>query len=201
MQRTYKKVKGGYLLDFTYSASLISEVQLIPGRKYFSQVKQWFIPDSYENSIKFFKDNRFQEFRELTIKHLPEPPPMRDLAIDIPLKMELRHYQGQGVQYNVDRFNKFGRYGGILGDEPGLGKTAQAIATVMATNQFPCLVICPASLKPNWEREWAMWTNKRAKILNAGLLKYYKNYQDAGLGIDVFIVNFEYSRWFIIFFR
>ena len=41
----------------------------------------------------------------------------------------------------------------IMGDEPGLGKTAQAIGVLTVTKAFPALVICPASLKVNWQRE------------------------------------------------
>lgn len=41
----------------------------------------------------------------------------------------------------------------ILADSPGLGKTLQAIKAAGETSNATILVICPASLKINWERE------------------------------------------------
>lgn len=50
----------------------------------------------------------------------------------------------------------------LLADEPGLGKTAQAIRALAALtkqgeNPFPALIVCPNTLKTNWEREFAKW--------------------------------------------
>lgn len=50
----------------------------------------------------------------------------------------------------------------LLADEPGLGKTAQAIrALTELTRQdvtaFPALVVCPNTLKQNWKREIERW--------------------------------------------
>jgi SNF2 family DNA or RNA helicase len=40
----------------------------------------------------------------------------------------------------------------INGDEMGLGKSLEAIVSVERAHATPCLVICPAALKINWER-------------------------------------------------
>lgn len=50
----------------------------------------------------------------------------------------------------------------LLADEPGLGKTAQAIRALLelqrrGKNGFPLLVVCPNTLKTNWEREFKRW--------------------------------------------
>lgn len=50
----------------------------------------------------------------------------------------------------------------ILADEPGLGKTAQAIRGLTellrrGENPFPVLVVCPNTLKTNWKREFEKW--------------------------------------------
>lgn len=50
----------------------------------------------------------------------------------------------------------------ILGDEPGLGKTIQAIGVANYLGLRRLLVICPAGLRLNWERElskWHMWSS------------------------------------------
>jgi len=56
-------------------------------------------------------------------------------------------YQVSGAQWLA----KAGR--GLLADEPGLGKTAQAIAAAAAVGAKKRLVLCPASVVENWRRE------------------------------------------------
>jgi len=50
----------------------------------------------------------------------------------------------------------------LLADEPGLGKTAQAIRALKrlydkGENIFPVLIVCPNTLKKNWAREFKLW--------------------------------------------
>jgi SNF2 family DNA or RNA helicase len=50
----------------------------------------------------------------------------------------------------------------LLADEPGLGKTAQAIRSMtelvrQGVDTLPALVVCPNTLKPNWKREIEKW--------------------------------------------
>jgi SNF2 family DNA or RNA helicase len=50
----------------------------------------------------------------------------------------------------------------LLADEPGLGKTAQAIRALSRLHEkgediFPVLVVCPNTIKKNWEREFDKW--------------------------------------------
>lgn len=52
----------------------------------------------------------------------------------------------------------------ILGDEPGLGKTAQAIDTFETQGRFPVLIVCPKSLTQNWLNEIAAWSGRTAAI-------------------------------------
>jgi superfamily II DNA or RNA helicase len=46
----------------------------------------------------------------------------------------------------------------LLADEPGLGKTAQALLAAKAAGAFPLLVVVPNVVKTSWAREAAMWT-------------------------------------------
>jgi superfamily II DNA or RNA helicase len=46
----------------------------------------------------------------------------------------------------------------LLADEPGLGKTAQALLAAQAANAYPLLVVVPNVVKTSWAREAAMWT-------------------------------------------
>jgi hypothetical protein len=60
----------------------------------------------------------------------------------------LRDYQEVGVHHMVTQS------GACLGDDMGLGKTRQTVvATRMIAGQGRVLILCPASLRINWERE------------------------------------------------
>jgi SNF2 family DNA or RNA helicase len=46
----------------------------------------------------------------------------------------------------------------LLADEPGLGKTAQALLAAQAAKAYPLLVVVPNVVKTSWAREAALWT-------------------------------------------
>lgn len=134
-------------------------------------------------------------------EQLPEQvdviPPLPDLEINIPLKQgEMRPYQKQGVARGL-QLKRF-----INGDMPGLGKTLQSVATVVGAEiqgniSFPCLVICPSALKINWKREFEMWTDKQAMVLDDKVKNTWHRYWEMQVA-DVFIVNYESLRKFFV---
>ncbi|HYF28132.1 MAG TPA: DEAD/DEAH box helicase [Baekduia sp.] len=83
-----------------------------------------------------------------------EAPPLEEVAAR--LGGTLEPFQWGGVRYVLDARRAF------LADEQGLGKTVQALAALEADDGFPAVVVCPASLKLNWEREAARWLPHRS---------------------------------------
>lgn len=79
---------------------------------------------------------------------------MEAMRIGAPAKLALYAYQIVGVG-----FLKLLNYRGIIGDSPGLGKTAQALAAIItdAATLLPALVVAPASVFTNWQDETTMW--------------------------------------------
>ncbi len=63
-----------------------------------------------------------------------------------------RPYQFAGVEYALSRKHS------IIGDPPGLGKTCEAILISNAIEAKSTLVVCPASLRLNWEKEIWLWS-------------------------------------------
>jgi SWI/SNF-related matrix-associated actin-dependent regulator 1 of chromatin subfamily A len=79
------------------------------------------------------------------------------LVVPTPDDCELFPYQVAGVQYAASR-----EEGVIFADEMGLGKSCQSICLVNTKPEvLKVLVICPASLRINWERECKRWLVKR----------------------------------------
>lgn len=61
-------------------------------------------------------------------------------------------YQHAGVEYCLYHDHA------LIGDAPGLGKTIQGILVSNAIEAKRTLVVCPASLRLNWEREIWLWS-------------------------------------------
>jgi len=75
---------------------------------------------------------------------------------------ELAPFQWAGVRYALRARRAF------LADEQGLGKTVEALAALEADDAFPAVVVCPASLKLNWEREAGRWLPHRSVAVIQG---------------------------------
>ncbi|MGH7858344.1 MAG: DEAD/DEAH box helicase, partial [Candidatus Binatia bacterium] len=79
------------------------------------------------------------------------------------LRRKLYPYQIEGVERAV----QVGRL--LLADDMGLGKTAQAIAVChllrRAGKVARGLVIAPASLKPQWLREWQLFSDEPIEVI------------------------------------
>ena len=76
------------------------------------------------------------------------------------------------------------RGGVILGDEPGLGKTIEALAIVQAARVYPALVICPASLKLNWCREILAWLPGKIVLVGEPMIP-------GTFTADIVVINYD----------
>ncbi|MGC8642848.1 MAG: DEAD/DEAH box helicase, partial [Isosphaeraceae bacterium] len=103
------------------------------------------------------------------------------------LKVNLYSYQRDGVK----RFLETGRL--LLADDMGLGKTAQAIACcdiLWRTGRVRRgIVIAPASLKPQWAREWAQFSDLPIEVIDGSPTERQSYYATRKEGI--FIINYE----------
>ena len=80
-----------------------------------------------------------------------------------PAGLELMPHQGQLVAAAAAGHRTF-----LLADEPGLGKTAEALLAAEAANAYPLLVVVPNVVKTNWAREAARWTPRRPATVVQG---------------------------------
>ncbi len=108
---------------------------------------------------------------------MPLPEPKQRIA---PGGKELMHHQAELVQAAREGHRTF-----LLADEPGLGKTAQALLAAQAADAFPLLVVAPSVVKINWARETERWVPGR----RAAVVQGDGDQLDAFA--DVVVVNYE----------
>jgi SNF2 family DNA or RNA helicase len=86
----------------------------------------------------------------------------------------------------------------LLADEPGLGKTAQAIRALKklkedGTEPFPALVVCPNTLKNNWKREFEKWwPGLKIQVIKGTAVQRRKQFEEED--VDIYVINWESLR-------
>lgn len=95
---------------------------------------------------------------------------------------ELMPFQKAGVMY-ASRVKRC-----LLGDEMGLGKSIQALATIHNLQTYPAIIVCPASLKYNWEKEAKKWLpTKTIQVITS---------KTKALTADITILNYDLlKKW------
>ena len=194
------ELKGdNFELSFKYKPSIVDRIRQIPGRRFDGTRKVWIIPtrsrvdlermiyqiQQFEN-INWLSGNEKRE--EEAVYDIPELP---ELVIPHNLKIQPYPYQLKGIARGLE-LKRF-----MNCDEPGLGKTLQSIATINIASAFPCLVICPSSLKINWMREWEKFTDKKAMILTDKVRDTWTFFFQTGMH-QVFIVNYESLKKYFV---
>lgn len=109
---------------------------------------------------EFVSDNEIEEANPLSIvrpgckaeiKPFKELLSRKDIELlieNLPLLKKPRSYQMDYLYYAVNHGNH------INGSGVGCGKTKMAIFYAEMLDLFPCMVVCPASVKSGWLREW-----------------------------------------------
>ncbi len=107
---------------------------------------------------------------------LPEPT----RSTRLPGGLELMPHQARLLAAATQGHRTF-----LLADEPGLGKTAQALLAAQAANAYPLLCVVPSVVKTNWAREAARWTPSRSVTVIHGDGESIDGFA------DIVIVNYE----------
>lgn len=81
----------------------------------------------------------------------------------------------------------------LLASQPGCGKTCMAsIFLEKNENAFPCLIICPASLKVNWSKEIEKWIPGHSVFIINGRDSYADSSIRASVNnSDIVIINYD----------
>ena len=101
-------------------------------------------------------------------------------SVRLPAGLELMPHQAALLAAAADGHRTF-----LLADEPGLGKTAQALLAAQAANAYPLLCVVPSVVKTNWAREAARWTPSRSVTVIQGSGETINGFA------DIVVVNYE----------
>jgi SNF2 family DNA or RNA helicase len=120
----------------------------------------------------------------------PTTPDPAKMADELGLPFPLRSYQWEGVSFMVKR------EAALLADEMGLGKTIQAIVALRlilhGSVSKRALVVTPASLTFNWEKEFAIWAPNLVVRRVMGTMEDRK--ASYNLPIQVLIATYDQIR-------
>ena len=194
------ELKGdNFELSFNYKTSIIERVRQIPGRRFDGARIVWIVPTRSRVDLErmIYQIQQFENINWVSGTTKKEEdiaydvPELPDLTIPHSLKIQPYPYQLKGIARGLE-LKRF-----MNCDEPGLGKTLQSIATINLANAFPCLVICPSSLKINWQREWEKFTDKKAMVLTDKVRDTWTFFYQTGMH-QVFIVNYESLKKYFV---
>jgi len=179
----------------------VSEVKKLSGRKFNKKKGCWTAPLCYETVENLIdQDFKLNDQLDSWFKKQKSFQETELKAIEIPgLNKELYPFQNKGVSFIESRNGR-----ALIGDEMGLGKSAQSIAWLQLRKELsPVIIIVPASIKLNWKKELNMWLEPGS--YNLYLIsgrpnpneKYeqYKNHQVTqaknGFKRDIIIINYD----------
>ena len=154
--------KSIYILDSTYDERLIPKEA---GFRWNPEWRAWWTNDDRAAAkLRRYATGqaagRLDEHAEREKRSI-EASRAVDAGADLPAPsgLEYRPFQRAGVAYAMLRD------GTLIADEMGLGKTIQAAGVVNADDGIErVLVVCPASLTRNWERELNRWLTRPKTI-------------------------------------
>ena len=183
-----------YKIFFEYNPKLVSAIREVAGRRFVRESgsePHWTVPKTKAAMLALLPILQEGEFvmpesvkEEIMKKHEAAISNQRDsgaYSIDEPFEIDglsgtLRPFQKACVKYIASNPKS------IIADEPGLGKTIEALAAVQHLNAYPAVVVCPATLKLNWRLEAKRWLpGKTVEIWEKG------NQRAA----DIIITNYE----------
>ncbi|MBP6719247.1 MAG: DEAD/DEAH box helicase family protein [Rhodoferax sp.] len=129
----------------------------------------------HNQALDFVAGKRDAERRSLILDKL-YPKGAASAPLAKLLKVPMYPYQAEGALFAV----RAGR--ALIGDEMGLGKTIQAIAAAeILARHFgvsKVLVICPTSLKYQWQSEMARFSGRASRVLAGGRAQRQKEYDE-----------------------
>lgn len=190
--RYWYRDKDWIYVGFEYRPNLVEKMKRVFHASYNPAFKEWYFQPSLEKSLQlkyFLEANGFEnkkperklEIELKRIEPLVNEVELKEMFDYIGLPLHLRDYQIEGVAYMINHGNC------LNGCGPGVGKTRQSIALAELLNLFPCIVVCPATVKQSWLNEWKLCNPDRTvHVIDS------RKEEDVDWKADVTIINYDY---------
>jgi len=167
-----------FAINFEFSSALVDAIRKIPGRRWDPDNKTWYIPitgsvgllehllipyksvivpESYQlaiEKIKFYRNTLIMS-TSLTDKEIDKK------SYIVPEGLEYFNFQKVAIEWlNQTNGNA------LIADEMGCGKTIEVLGWINQHPEiYPIIIVCPASVKLNWQKEILKWTVNPGKIV------------------------------------
>lgn len=196
---------GSFILTFRFNRAILDIVRSMEKRRWDSTTKRWVVEVTDKNigilegevfsKFKFSPEaeNIISEKKKVFSKRKEQEKETQALSskTDAKIKIKglggkLRNFQKAGVAF-IDRLNG----NCLIADEMGLGKTIQALAWLqLRKKKRPVLIVCPATLKLNWEKEIRVWLPKSNPLVLYGEDEGWLGDVDTNKH-DIIIINYD----------
>jgi len=182
------------LIEFGYDQLIAEAARKTPGVEWDRQTKTFSAAPSSVIQVAtlcrkfgFEIDPEVEQLETAQSRHTSsrvEASRALDAQLDVPeIGGELKNFQRAGIAYALETRKCF------IADDMGTGKTIQSLVALEAASEsgvtsWPAVVVCPATLVLNWQREAARWLPGRTTRVIQGR-------KDPGdlAGIDIVIVG------------
>lgn len=184
---------GKYAVRFHYSEEALQRISHIDGAEWDADNEQWTVPAGQEGPLRSFLGNDPVEITDAAEGGFKRAEDF-DLAVYASAALDAPYEPPSGFGITLDPHQRAGvvystRFAGnrlIIGDEPGVGKTGQAMAILHHHNLFPAVIVPPSKAKINWAREIQRALPGRSVEVLRGTRG-----QDRLMWSDVTIMNYE----------
>jgi SWI/SNF-related matrix-associated actin-dependent regulator 1 of chromatin subfamily A len=183
-QNTQPKVAKKWVLLDTYFAEKFADEKLLMT----TPEKVWIEKLLVEKDKAYHVWGKFLENEQLYDFWLPKGSIVKNVSIE---KVEVdytKYSHRPPLEHQKEAIEKLvGCKRFILADDMGLGKTTSTIIAALETGAKKVLIVCPASLKINWEREIKNYTDRPSYICEG------KNFST---NEDFIIINYDILKNF-----
>lgn len=184
-------------VSFPYDPVLVAALGRIEGRKFDSKEKVWYVPliqtqptvellgrfgfQFAPQVVEIYKKQVVFSRKIERIKAAQFKESEKKILESLGLPMYLYQQVGAGFGCAVES--------GLLGDQPGLGKTIQSLAMTKIRNAQKVLIFCPMSMKKTWQEEIDKWLPGSTSVIVGGTPKQ----REAQWGTDAqfYICNYH----------
>jgi hypothetical protein len=155
------------------------------------QYRACYIDQMLKGEKGLLQVNRSTDYKKL-IRNMKDVEDS-DYAVPKELNGTLRGYQKTGYRW-MRTLAEYG-FGGILADDMGLGKTIQTIAYLLGRKaegaSLPSLIICPASLVYNWQKEIERFAPSLTVKMVSGTARARESIIHSKEPTDVWITSYD----------